>query len=217
MLKLYYSAGTIALAPHILLCELGEPFEVTRVAVAENEHRNYKTPEFLKISARGLVPVLEIGNSIITESVAIALYLTELAPTKQWLSPMGSIERARAYQWLAWLATSVLRAIGGIYRPEHITDDVSTYPSVKNFAKSKLEGQFTEIEQEISSVNGYFLGDNFGVVDPFLLVFYRWGVELGLDMNRFERWTQLSVRMLTRPAVSQALNVEGIGIKGLIV
>ena len=214
MRKLYYSPGTIALAPHILLCELGEPFEVIRVTVAENVHKNYKTPEFLKVTARGLVPFRSTDSCLWRGAVAIALHLAETAPEKQWLPPIGSDERARTYEWLAWLATTVLRSIGSVYRPEHIIDSEELYPPIRAFAERRVETVFGEIERAISPGSAYFKGNDLGVIDPFLLVFYRWGLEIGIDMSDFRRWKQLTSTMLERPAVVEALDAEEIEIKG---
>jgi glutathione S-transferase len=216
MHRLYYSPGTISLAPHILLRELGAPFEAIRVAVAENRHRNYKTAEFLEVNPRGLVPALAIGKHVLTESVAIALYLSDLMPAKHWLPPLGTVERGRAYEWLGWLATSVHRAIGGFYRPEHLIDNEQLYAPIQAFAAAQLRVFFQEIEDAIRPGSDYLIGDELGVIDPFLLVYFRWGGEIGLDMRRFPRWSRLTAGMLERPAVVEAMDVEEIEIKGFI-
>ncbi|PYE87545.1 glutathione S-transferase N-terminal domain-containing protein [Phyllobacterium leguminum] len=209
---LYYSPGTISLASHILLRETGLPFSAARVRVAQNKHRNYRTPEFLAVNPRGLVPVLVVGQETITESVAIALYLAETTEGQSLLPPMGTFDRVRALEWLAWLATAVHRVIGGYYRPEHVVEEPIAASEVQAFAKAQFQRYCEEIEAKIVEGSHYILGDRYSLVDPFLLVYYRWGAQMGLDMRSLRRWSSLAERMLERPAVTEALQAEGIAI-----
>jgi glutathione S-transferase len=56
------------------LQELGVDFEPIRVNLLAGENRR---PEFLKINPAGKIPVLVDGDLVLTESVAIVLYLAE--------------------------------------------------------------------------------------------------------------------------------------------
>jgi hypothetical protein len=49
--------------------------------------------------------------------------------------------------------------------------------------------------------------------DPYLLVAFRWGRWIGLEMGSlYPVWTQLSTRVAARPAVQRVFEHEGIGI-----
>jgi glutathione S-transferase len=53
----------------------------------------------------------------------------------------------------------------------------------------------------------------YSIVDPYLLVFYRWGQLLGFDLpRRCPAWTRLTYALLDRPAVDRALQREGVAI-----
>ncbi len=52
-IALYYSPGACSLAPHIVLEELGIPYEAVRISTAQGQQRS---PEYLKINPRGRVP-----------------------------------------------------------------------------------------------------------------------------------------------------------------
>jgi glutathione S-transferase len=56
------------------LQELGVDFEAVTVNLLAGEHR---AQEFLKINPAGKLPVLVDGDVILTESIAIVLYLAE--------------------------------------------------------------------------------------------------------------------------------------------
>ena len=47
-----------------------------------------------------------------------------------------------------------------------------------------------------------------------MLVFYRWGWRMGLDMGRYPGWTRHKEKMLARPAVQRAVAREEIDFPG---
>jgi glutathione S-transferase len=61
--------------------------------------------------------------------------------------------------------------------------------------------------------HGYAAGDQFTVVDPFWLVFYRRGMRAGFEMRtKFPAYTAYAERLCSRPSVQRALSVEGISM-----
>ena len=84
--RLFHSPGACSLAPHIVLEELGIAYEPVRVVIAEGANRK---PEYLGINPRGRVPALGIkdeqGERVLTESVAIAVYLARRHPSPSLL------------------------------------------------------------------------------------------------------------------------------------
>jgi glutathione S-transferase len=73
-MKLYEFAPTRSIRVRWTLQELGVDFEAVTVNLIAGEHRS---PEFLKINPAGKLPVLVDGDTILTESIAIVLYLAE--------------------------------------------------------------------------------------------------------------------------------------------
>ena len=71
-IALYYSPGSCSLAPHIVLNEVGQPFELRRFATADRA--NY-SPEYLAVNPKGRIPALQIDGFILTENPAILAYL----------------------------------------------------------------------------------------------------------------------------------------------
>jgi glutathione S-transferase len=58
------------------------------------------------------------------------------------------------------------------------------------------------------------MGTRFSIVDPLLLVLFRWGNRIGLAMGeRYPAWSRLAWRMVDRPAVTRVLEREGISIE----
>src|SRR5437879_2833445 len=69
---LYYGPVTCALAPYITLTEAGAKFEVRPLNFRKDQHRS---PGFLKINPKHKVPVLLVDGQILTESVAIQMWI----------------------------------------------------------------------------------------------------------------------------------------------
>ena len=208
MLKLHYSPGACSLAAHIILEEIGAPFTTKAVPVREGATQ---TAEFLALNPHGRVPVLETEDMVLTESVAILTYLALRFPASTVL-PLDDLRRsARALELLAFFASSVHIAVAQVWRSHRFAADERAYPTVQASGHANLRTFFDEIEA-IAGSGDWVLGDRFSVADPYLLVFFRWGGMLGLDMTSYPSWTAHKDRMLARPAVKRALDREGIEI-----
>ncbi len=85
MLTLFHAPGTCSLASLILLKELELDHEVHLVNTMAGGTR---TPEFLAINPKGRVPALKTEQGILTETVAILLYLAQIAP-QAGLAPLN--------------------------------------------------------------------------------------------------------------------------------
>jgi hypothetical protein len=71
-MKLFYAPGACSLAPHILLEEIGRPFEAVRLDFAAGEQR---TADYLALNPRGRVPLLVTAHGPLRENVAISAYI----------------------------------------------------------------------------------------------------------------------------------------------
>src|SRR4029453_16696343 len=99
MIELYYYPGNASLAVHMLLEELGAPFELKLVDRANAAH---KSPEYLKLNPNGLIPVLVDGDLVLYETVAICLHLADTHPDARLAPPPRSPPPAPFYKGFAW-------------------------------------------------------------------------------------------------------------------
>ncbi|MGH7866237.1 MAG: glutathione S-transferase family protein [Candidatus Dormibacteraceae bacterium] len=210
MLKLYYSPGTCSLAPHIVLEELATPYQLELVSIAEGKTR---TPEYLAINPKGRVPVLvtEEGETL-TELPAICWYLSQQA-SHPLLFPHDKLAGARVLEWCNWLSGTVhAMAFGQIWRPHRFLTDEKLYPNLQAKGRADVLDHFAMIESRLSG-RTWTVGNAYTFVDAYLLVFFRWGNRIGLDMRAaYPAWTAHAERVAARPAVQRALQQEGIGI-----
>jgi glutathione S-transferase len=206
---LYYSPGACSLAPHIVLQEIGMPFQLSLVSTADGSTR---TPKYLKLNPKGRVPVLVTGDSVLTEVPAILVHLATLHPDKQLLAgtPDGLV---RAIEWCNWLSGTVHAvAIRQVWRPEYFTDVLAQHEDVVAKGKNHLADAFSHIDARLATKD-WAVGENYSIVDPYLLVFFRWGNRIGFDMrSQYTAWTQHALRLLERPATARALATENISV-----
>ncbi len=111
-MKLFEFAPTRSIRVRWTLQELGVEFESVTVNMIAGEHHR---PEFLKINPAGKLPVLVDGNLVLTESVAIVLYLAEKYP-ERGLVPAGLRQRAELNRWLLFAATELEQPLWRIAR-----------------------------------------------------------------------------------------------------
>jgi glutathione S-transferase len=203
MTTLYYSPGACSLAPHIVLEEIGKPFDTVRVSLRDDEH---KQPAYLAVNPRARVPALAVDGQILTESTAICLYLADCNPQLGLAPPVGTFERARMQEWQAWLTGTVHIDYGQLWRPERYSDDQSAHPGIIAKGKAAAALHYDDIEQRLGGP--FALGERYTVVDPYLFVMQRWGYRIKLDMSRYPRFNALAQAMYARPAVQRAMERE---------
>ena len=100
MLQLHYFPGNASLAPHILLEEIGAPFELLLVDRTQSAQ---KSPAYLALNPNGLIPVLTVaGNDLVLyEAAAICLHLCDTHAGVHLAPPVGSVQRARDHRGAA--------------------------------------------------------------------------------------------------------------------
>jgi glutathione S-transferase len=204
-LTLYYSPGACSLAPHIVLEELGVPYEAVRISTAEGQQRS---PEYLRINPRGRVPTLVADGKVLVENVAILAFLgggfahKGLWPEKTW-------DQAQALSMMAWLADTVHPAYAHLFRPERYVQGEAHMAAVKEGGRKAFGDCLAEIDRLLAG-RKWAVGGRFSVLDAYLLVFYRWGNRNGFAVRDLANYTALVGRVLARPAVRKVMAGEGI-------
>ena len=208
MIKLYYSPGACSLAPHIVLEELGIAYESVLVSLKDGEQ---KKADYLKINPRARVPALNVDGKVLTENVAILTYLGGGYPSRG-LWPKETWKQAEALSLMSWLASSVHVAFAGNFRPERYASEALARENVKACSRETLIAYYGDIEKLLTGKT-FAMGGLYTVCDPFLLVFYRWGYRVGLDMKtQYPHWTKHAMRVASRPTVKRVFEDEGIEI-----
>lgn len=207
-MKLYYSPGACSLAVHIMLEELGEPYQTEKVLTGDGSTRLKK---HLAVNPKGQVPVLDLEGEVLTEVSAIMLHLT-LAHGANIDLDASPNKLVRAVEWMNWLSSGVHAGpVTQCWNTARMTDDSDHHLSIQAKGHERLRDVYNLIEGRIPKT-GYALG-GFSAVDPCLLGYFRWGNRLGLDMRSdFPNWTAHCLKMLDKPAVQMVLSKEELSV-----
>ncbi len=91
-MQLFYAPGLCSLAPHIALARTGKAFSLTRVDMATRLTEDGL--DFRDIKRSGKIPALRLASGeVLTETLAILLYVADLAPGSGLAPPAESFER----------------------------------------------------------------------------------------------------------------------------
>src|ERR1700741_969601 len=219
--RLYYSPGACSMAAHIVLEEIGEPYDLVLVSSrGQMGGEGTTSPAWLAQNPKGRVPALSgvqgrIGGSenLLAELHAILFYLARTHPQSHLL-PSDPVGEARAIEWMNWLASNVhAMAYGQIWRANRFVADERDLAAVQAEGQQNLREQHAYIESLLADGRDWAVPGGYSVVEPYLLVLYQWGGRVGLAMqSRSPAWTALMQRVVARPAVGRVLVAEGITV-----
>ncbi|WP_245435572.1 glutathione S-transferase family protein [Microvirga calopogonii] len=206
MLSLYYYPGNASLLPHMMLREIGAEFELRLVDRGQNAQ---KSAEYLKLNPSGRIPVLVDGDLVLFETAAIALHLADKFPEAGLAPAVGTAERAAFYRWMIHLTnTPQVEFRAWFYPHEHVIDEAAA-PTVKQAAGERLDRMFDVISGQLGDKT-WLLGERFSAADLFLFMLIRWGRGMPRPPRSIPNLNALAERVLARPSVRKALEVEGI-------
>jgi len=208
MITLHYFPSNASFAPHVLLEELGQPFQLQIVQRDEGAH---KRPEYLKLNPNGLIPVMQVGDLVLYETAAILLHLADMHPAAQLAPAIGTPERAQFYKWLIWLTNTLQPMIIGYYYPERWVDEgnAAGAAEVKKHAELRVGPLLDQIDALLASHGGpWLLGEQFTVADPLAFMLCRWTRNFARPARSLSSIGPYLQRMLARPAVQRAIATE---------
>jgi len=205
--KLYHYPGYASMAPHFLLEEIGAPFGLRLV---ETERKEQKSPAYLGLNPRGLIPVLVDGETVLYETAAICLYLCDKHPDSGLAPPLGMPERGPFYKWLMFLANTIHPEMMMYFHPERYTTDAGGAGAVKDAVEARLTEMFEFIDEQLGQGGPYLMGDTVSLADHFLLLMAHWGRNMNTPPRQMKHLRRNLDLMLARPAVQRVLASEGL-------
>lgn len=164
---LYYSAGSCSTAVHVILNEINQPYALVNVNQPGTKTR---TPEFLKISPRGTVPVLEIDGNPVHEGAAIITYLCDTH--KSDLIPASGLERARALEALMFCNATLHPAYSRAFAARKESDEAYKSKAVA-LAAELTQRLWNEVEEKLGA-RKFLAGDNMSAGDILMTVIAGW-------------------------------------------
>lgn len=196
-LVLHYAPRSRASTLRVLLDEFGANYELK---VHNAKAGDLQSPEYLKVNPLGKVPALEDGETVITESVAIALYAADLYPGAGLTPDLTDSRRGAYLRWMAFYAASFEPAVVNKAFNTDIPQQIAPYCSYDAVMKT-LAGQLEKAP--------YLLGDQISAADIFWGSALRWTLMFGLvpDWPVFARYAE---KITARPSFQRVLEDEAV-------
>jgi glutathione S-transferase len=204
-MKFYYSPGACSVGIHVLLEEIGKPYEAEAVNLREGAQ--FK-PEFTSVNPKSKVPTLvKDDGTVLTEYPAIATWLATSFPEAK-LMPQGADKLAKALEYTDYaVATLHMQGFSRIFRPSNYAPNEADHETVKAKGEEIFEKGLAVFDKALAGKD-YLLGD-FSFADSALFyVSFWWNGRLGkpLPPNVAKHYE----RMKARPAVQRTLTAEGL-------
>jgi len=200
-MKLFLKPGACSLSPHIVLEELGLPYQTETVDLKTKQTASGQ--DFLAINPKGYVPALQLdGGELLTEGPAIVQYLADLAPEKKLAPANGSLQRYQLQSWLTFIGTELHKSCSPFFNP-------AAPQAMKDMACANLERRLAYVAQQLEG-RDYLLGSDFSVADAYLFTVLGWFKYLPVDLSAWPLLQAYQARVAARPAVQAALKAEGL-------
>jgi glutathione S-transferase len=198
-MKLYEFVPTRSIRARWTLQELGVEFEAVTVNLAAREQRS---AAFLAINPAGRVPALVDGDVVLSESIAIVLYLAEKYPEKR-LIPRDLAARAQLMRWLLFTTTELEQPLWRMAKHTFIYPEDKRLPGDMALARDEFAAMARIVEQHMEG-REFVVGDSVTVADFVLAYTLDWAQLVGLlgGLPRLEAYLE---RMYARPRAPMRL------------
>ncbi len=199
-MELYIAKGTVGIAVHIALEEIGASYTPVWVDFAAGEQRE---TGYLAVNPKGRVPALQTDRGILTETAAILDYLGATFP-EAGLIPSDPWEAARMREMFLYLAATVHVSHAHKTRGARWSDDAASWPSMRAKVAQNMAEGMADIEGRFRS-GPWVLGETYSAADPYLYTVARWAPYDGVPLDPYPRLSEHQERMMERPAVKSAM------------
>jgi glutathione S-transferase len=204
-MKLLYSPGACSLGIHVLLEEIGKPYQAEAVNLREGGQ--FK-PEFTNVNPKSKVPTLvRDDGSVLTEFPAIAFWLARTNADKKLL-PDGVEDQARALEAMDYVvATLHMQGFSRLFRPENYAPSPGDADKVKARGKEIAEKGLALMDKSLAGKE--YVAGAFSVADAALFYVEFWAAgRMGIPLP--PNCAAHYQRMLARPAVQKVMQAEGL-------
>ena len=210
-MKFYWGPHTCAIGIHILLEEIGSPYESVKMDVAGGETGQ---EPFRAINPKGKVPTLvRDDGTVMTEYGAIATWLARTNPDTGLIPADPEAERHGLEVMDYAIGTLHLQGFGRLFKAANYEPQDTLHQTLK-LGQASVRGQGRAIIDEALSIldrqmagRPYVAGEAFTIGDSALFYATRWAPQEGIALppnlaGHFER-------MIARPAVARVRALWG--------
>lgn len=206
MYRLYYYPENASLAPHVLLEEVGVPYELELV---DRETNGQKNAEYIRLNPNGRIPTLVDGELVLFEAAAICLHIADRHPDAGLSPAHGSTERSHFHQWLIFLTNTIQPDLMAFFYPENYTTDSSGFAAVREQAERRLASGFGVLDGALHG-GRYLVGQRYSACDAYLFMLCTWARWVSAPPAALPNLRRALDAIALRPAVERAYSAEGL-------
>jgi glutathione S-transferase len=154
----FHAPGSRSTGVLILLEELGADHELRTLDLETDEQHG---PEYLGINPMGKVPAIIHGHELVTEQVALFIYLSDLFTEHELAPPVDDLLRG---PWLRWIAL-----YGTCFEPAIVDRALKREPAPRRLSP------YGEAAELLRMIDGQLAGGPWLLGERFLAVDVLWG------------------------------------------
>ena len=198
-MKLYFAPGACSLSPHIVLRELGLPFDLVKVDLGTKKTSDGS--DFKAVNPKGYVPALLTDDGqVLTEGPALIQYLADRKPEAKLAPANGSFARYQLQEWLNFISTEIHKSFSPLF-------NAAMPDAAKEIYTARLKQRFRELDAVLAKQD-FLMGPQFSVADAYLYTVLRWTQYFTIDLNEWPALAKYFARVDARPAVKAAVDAE---------
>lgn len=168
-LTLYHNPQSRSSGARILLEALEQPYEIHYIDFKNGQNRS---PEFLTLNPLGKLPTLTHGEAVVTEQVAITIYLADRFPAAGLAPAFDDPLRGPYLRWLAFYGSCFEPAlVDHAYKREPLETSASPYRDYD----SVIAALVAQLER-----GPWLLGERFTAADILWGSALRWTTGFGI-------------------------------------
>jgi glutathione S-transferase len=195
-LTLFHAPRTRSTGVITLLRELGAPYELHVLDMKAGDHRQ---PDYLAVNPLGKVPAIRHGEAIVTEQVAIYIYLADAFPAAGLAPAIGDPLRGPYLRWLALYGSAYEPAVVDLAKKHepgpHAMSPYGTFEEVLALVKAQL------------AKGPYLFGERFTAADILWGTALRWTTGFGLVPATPEIAAYIE-NVCNRPSIAEAGKID---------
>ena len=187
-LTLYHSPNTRSSGTLTLLEELGAPYRLHALNMKAGEQRQ---PAFLAVNPMGKVPAIRHGDALVTEQVAVFIYLADLFPEAKLAPAPRDPLRGPYLRWLAFY--------GACFEPAVVDRAMKREPAPPSMSPY---GDYDTVIETLAAQlrrGPYLLGERLSAADVLWGGALSWTMMFGV-VDRRPEFEDYAARISARPA-----------------
>lgn len=204
MAKLFYSPGACSLGIHVLLEEIGKPYETSPVSLRDGGQ--FK-PEFAAVNPKAKVPALvRDDGSTLTEFPAIAYWLARTNPAAKLL-PEDIDAQARVLEAMDYVVSTIhMQGFSRLFGPAKYAPSEADHEAVLARGRELIDKGLALMDKTLAGRD--YIAGSFSIADAALFYVETWAGAKGITLP--SNCAAHLARMKARPAVQRVMKQEGL-------